>query len=145
MYLQPMPPMYNREWTVDADRRFAENFRRERERLGKSQQMIVLDLAGHGLSWHQTTVAKVEAGTRRVNLTEALALSNSLGMTLEDLLEDPNSPALRERRASNLHGRLAEIDNLGFQLRGRRMQLEDELRSLGDEEAKVDGERPEAP
>lgn len=38
------------------------------------------------IPWHQTVVAKVEAGERQVKLNEALALSHLYAMALEDLL-----------------------------------------------------------
>jgi hypothetical protein len=52
----------------------------------------------YGYSWHQTTVAKVEAGKRPVKLSEAIAVSYVLGVPLTQLAnpvggDQPTTPA----------------------------------------------------
>lgn len=50
---------------------------------------IMVVLYGH-TSWRQTTVGKVETGERQVQLAEAVALAEILGVSLTDLIGDPN-------------------------------------------------------
>lgn len=55
--------------------------------LGLSQADVSLVLLGHGIDWHQTTVAKVEKGERQVKLDEAYALADVYAIPLDDLVE----------------------------------------------------------
>jgi len=39
----------------------------------------------YGIKWHQTVVAKIEDGTRKIKLMEAYALADMYGIPLEEL------------------------------------------------------------
>lgn len=47
-------------------------------------------LARHGLNWYQSTVTKMESGSRPTRLTEALAVADALGLELAELLDRPS-------------------------------------------------------
>lgn len=67
--------------------------RKKREELGWSQQELAEALKDAGVSWHQTTVAKVERGERPLKMTEAVAVAYALGMVkLDEVLGDNSSP-----------------------------------------------------
>lgn len=84
-----------RDWVTSVGQTFAQRFReRRRYKSGaKSQQHIALTMVvvyGH-ISWHQTTVAKVESGEREVKLTEAVALAEIIGVPLSELIGEPGA------------------------------------------------------
>jgi transcriptional regulator with XRE-family HTH domain len=110
--------------SIAADRRFGQRLRELREERGMSQQMLVTLLGELGItSWHQTTVGKVEVGTRPVRLAEALAVAAVFDMTIDELLEDPDSERARSRRARQLLARRSELAVIESLLRDREGQL----------------------
>ncbi|WP_426118486.1 helix-turn-helix transcriptional regulator [Kocuria sp. LHG3120] len=77
------------------NRRFRENMRHIREEKGWSQGELsrrLLD-AGWGV-FHQTTITRIENGTRQVRLDEAMAIANALGVTLETMTLDAKAGAV---------------------------------------------------
>lgn len=71
-----------------ADAKFAHNVRVVRERQGQSKAALAAELQRNGLSnFHPTTVARLEAGERRVTVGEAVVISSVLGLDLETMLE----------------------------------------------------------
>lgn len=64
---------------ADAEREVGAQVRRAREQARLSQRELADAATAAGLSWHQTTVAKVEAGDRPLRLTEAAVLARVLG------------------------------------------------------------------
>lgn len=102
------------------DGRFGERLRAERQARDMSQSHVLLVLeASHGIKWHQSTMTKVEAGTRPVRLFEALALASVLHVDLADLLDDPQSQHSADRRDLHRKGRLDELAYLSVQVRHR--------------------------
>jgi transcriptional regulator with XRE-family HTH domain len=96
-----------------------------REERGISQQTLVTLLADLGItSWHQTTVGKVEVGTRPVRLAEAIAVAAVFDMTVDELLEDPDSEHSRSRRARQLLARGSELAVIESLLQDRERQLD---------------------
>ena len=78
---------YGREFVEEVGPNFARHLRTRRVAMGMSQRHVVLFLeVEHGIVWHQTVVAKIEAGQRQVKLTEAFALADVLGLPLEQLI-----------------------------------------------------------
>ena len=57
---------------------FAEQMRIQRARKGWSQKQLAARLSKLGFAVHQTTIGRWEAGTRRISLDEALAISVAL-------------------------------------------------------------------
>jgi hypothetical protein len=67
----------------ETEREFAQAITRERVRRGWSQDLLVEELAKRrGLKIHQTGITRIEAGTRRVRLDEAIALARVLNIEL---------------------------------------------------------------
>lgn len=64
---------------------FVENMTRARKALGMSQTALAKKLAARGLPFHQPTIQRIEAGERRVQLNEAVAIAHEL------LMDDLNS------------------------------------------------------
>lgn len=117
---EPLDPDERRRATVEgAERAFGKNLRLERERQGLSQAHVAAALLPFGITWHQTTVAKVEGGTRPVGLREALSVSFVLGMPLMSLLGSGSiiAPADRQRVA------LSELARMERHIHSRRREL----------------------
>lgn len=72
----------------DPDEVFRVQVRQRRTALGWSQQRLTDELVKLGYPWHQTTVAKVEAGQRRLSLGEATALARVLGGSLAEMASE---------------------------------------------------------
>jgi transcriptional regulator with XRE-family HTH domain len=77
-YLNEIPPTRDRyeEW----ERRFGDKVRQWRRARNWSQDDLVERLRDHGFEMHQTTVAKIERGTRPLRVAEAMALASILGV-----------------------------------------------------------------
>lgn len=63
---------------------------------GMSQSELARKLDERGVSMAQQTVAKIEAGTRPLKLTEAAEIAEELGVTVADLLNPTDLIASRE-------------------------------------------------
>lgn len=68
------------------EQRIADNLKAIRADNKLSQEKLAAAMTERGYSWHQATVYKVEQGERQVQLGEADALANILGVPLSDLL-----------------------------------------------------------
>jgi transcriptional regulator with XRE-family HTH domain len=68
-----------------ADQRFAQNLRAAREHAGLSQAALAAEMAEMGYPFHQQTIARIEGGSQRVRLAEALALARSVRTSLDAL------------------------------------------------------------
>jgi transcriptional regulator with XRE-family HTH domain len=75
-------------WPIDLEARVAKNVRRLREGRGISQHQLGADLAIHGVGMHQTTVAKLEAGSKPLRLNEVLAIAAYFEVPIESLWEE---------------------------------------------------------
>ncbi len=65
---------------------FGHHARERREYLNLSQQAVAAYMKDFfKIPWHQTVVAKIESGERRVKLNEAMALAYTYGMPLDNL------------------------------------------------------------
>lgn len=73
-----------------ANERIAANVRAYREQAGLSQAELAarVTAAGKqdGISWHQSTTARVEGGQQPLRLDEAQVLASVLGVTVERLM-----------------------------------------------------------
>jgi transcriptional regulator with XRE-family HTH domain len=67
------------------DQRFAQNLRAAREHAGLSQAALAAEMVASGYPFHQQTIARIEGGTQRVRLAEALALARSVRTSLDAL------------------------------------------------------------
>lgn len=92
---------------------FGKNMRITREGLGWSQgklsrQMVDLGWAG----FHQTTVARLESGSRPVKLYEAYAIAEILGTTIGYLAgkeDEPDRPKASPATLNALDQAIAEL------------------------------------
>ena len=68
---------------------FGENVRKNRERKEMSQVDVAREMTAHGWPWHQSTVYKIEHGTRRTEAFEVLDLAEILGVPMAHLFWPP--------------------------------------------------------
>ncbi len=68
---------------------FAENLRAAREHAGMSQSTLAGIMSDLGYPFHQQTIARIEAGERKVEVEEAFALARSVRADVEILLRPP--------------------------------------------------------
>jgi transcriptional regulator with XRE-family HTH domain len=110
---------------AETDQRFAERVRQVREAKGLSQAHAAMKMAAlHGYQWHQTVWSKIEAGERRVRLSEAVAMASALNVDLADLLEDRSSP---DSRRAEISAALTEASRIEAMVSARVEQLRVEL------------------
>ncbi|MFI6078892.1 helix-turn-helix domain-containing protein [Actinoplanes sp. NPDC051343] len=120
----------------------AQRLRPLRTQRGWSQAELAQHMSEqYGLRWHQTTIAKIEAGQRPIGLNEAAALANEFDITGTELLMPF---ATRQEEADELRVREE-------QLRERSLAVEEELTRLIERQAaargqveKLAGDRDEA-
>lgn len=94
------------------NRRFRENMRYIREEKGWSQGELSRRLLESGWSvFHQTTITRIESGSRQVRLDEAIAIANALHVTLETMTLDARAAAVlaEVRKSSELRRELSEL------------------------------------
>jgi len=72
-----------------ADERLGANLRIMRERLKISQSALAEVMTARGFPWHQSTVARTEAGKQAVRIGEVEALAAIFGISVERLLGTP--------------------------------------------------------
>jgi transcriptional regulator with XRE-family HTH domain len=127
-----------RQEVAELDRAVGALLREVRERRGLSQADIVRAVEERGVAWHQTTVAKIEAGTRPLKASEALALAFSLQMAVGDVL-NPRGAKLT-RNAEYIAGAVMELKGMETYLQRRlkalyndpNLDLEDPEMLLGE-------------
>ncbi|QEX12129.1 helix-turn-helix transcriptional regulator [Rhodococcus erythropolis] len=82
-----------REWYyADANIRFGQWLSERRKMLGISQQEIADRLTAAGIKFHDSSVARIEKGKRRVTVDEAEVISRILGVDINYMtsLERPH-------------------------------------------------------
>ena len=94
----------------DFDAAFGARMRRARQRAGVSQGDLVANLLlMHEVHWHQTTVARTEAGERPVRLSEAVAVADLLNVPLGELAYEPADDTTRIERVALAYAELARV------------------------------------
>ncbi|MFC5999352.1 helix-turn-helix domain-containing protein [Quadrisphaera sp. GCM10027208] len=83
-------------WEPDLEAVIGGNIRRLREARGLSQRQLCAELVLHGLSWHQTTLSKVEAGDKPLRVNEAAALASYFDVPVESLWDEPELQAAQD-------------------------------------------------
>ena len=78
----------------DPDVTFVTNMKAYREAQGIGRGRFAQLMSERGHSWHESTVPKVEAGTRSVKIGEALAVAQILKTTVTELLEPTDDSKL---------------------------------------------------
>lgn len=66
----------------DIEQEFSQSVRRARRTREMSQADLAHEMQSAGYPWHQTVVAKIEAGQRSLKLGEAYALARVLELEL---------------------------------------------------------------
>ena len=91
-----MSDYFERDVVAKMGENFAHNLRKRRILMRQSQAWAA-DRMQHfyGFKWHQTMVAKVEAGDRAVRLPEAFALCRVYGIELDDMIRGRNITKIR--------------------------------------------------
>jgi len=106
--------------------------RTTRERMGLPQNVLAMTMNSmYGFPWHQTTVGKVESGERPIRLAEAVAVAQSLGVPLDDLVaeaERAHRAALQSRASTSLY----ELDRIGEHISNRMQQILEGLDADGE-------------
>ena len=96
------------------DRSFGRRLRNLRTKRGWSQDYLAQRVTEGGTAIHQTQVAKLEAGTRAVRLSEAVALAGSLGSSLGVLVPHTSIGGHEDQydSADNKRERLRELEEI---------------------------------
>jgi transcriptional regulator with XRE-family HTH domain len=113
----------NQQSSTEFNRWVGRNVQRFRKGAYLSQVELAQEMAERGFSFGQTTVVKVEQGTRPLKLEEAQAIAELLGVPLPVLIShvwNPELPKLSEA-AEQLHSALE-----GIQIRLRRKERLDQ-------------------
>lgn len=69
------------------DATFAARVKLQRDALKMSQSELAEAVEKYGLSFQSTTIHKIEKGTRRVTIAEAVGLAHALRVSLHELLD----------------------------------------------------------
>lgn len=101
------------------DRLFGQRLRRLRERQGWTQAQLAERMGDLGLSLHASAIAKIEAGSRPLRLSEAKIIALVLGETVDGMLgsDELDWPTLLAdfRRALDLHVEASRIGASGVE------------------------------
>lgn len=127
---------------------FGDNVRRLRKARGWTQGQLADRLREGGIDLHQTTIAKIEGGTRPTVVHEIWTLAAVFNVGLDVLFppiaqEDPRDDERgRElmRRRDELHMRLAEANNEAERIANRVAALEMDLHMCLQELADLGGD-----
>ena len=87
---KPDPAMQRRVFGEDPERILGTRVRALREGADMTQGQLAERMTMAGFSMHQTAIGKIEANQRPVTVNEAVVLATLLGVTLPDLLADPD-------------------------------------------------------
>ena len=79
-----------------SDAAFAASIRVSREAKGLTQEDLAKHMTMRGFDFHQQTIYKIEKGTRKVTVGEAVSLAEAVGVPVEALADQfPQSPESR--------------------------------------------------
>lgn len=106
---------------------FGRKVRELRIAAGLTQQQLAERLSRAGRSYHQTTVAKLEKGTRPTTLDELAPLASALGVSQADFFGEPSPEELAARHAREAEQRLLQLRSTIELLQTRFTQLRGEF------------------
>jgi hypothetical protein len=108
----------------EASRRLGALVRERREDLGLSQGALITAMEPYGFGWYQSTLTRLESGTRMVTFDEAVALAAVLDF---DLNEAGGIGPMKARRRE-LQERLKEAEAQAVQLRREVAEADEAIR-----------------
>lgn len=114
---------------------FGDNVRKRREQKQMSQGDVAREMTQRGWAWHQSTVYKVEHGTRRTEAFEVADLAAILGVPMDHLFWPPaevNEVGLVDRAIGILHREWGEAVLAVQRLLAARDLAEHTLAQSGD-------------
>jgi len=114
---------------------FGENVRKNRERKKMSQGDVAREMTARGWPWHQSTVYKIEHGTRRTEAFEVFDLAEILGVPVAHLFWPPaevNEAAMVDRSIGMLRRAWHETAEAAHRLAAARASAERTLARSGD-------------
>lgn len=106
-----------RERLENWERRLGLSIRQERQRVGLSQAEVAERMSARGFSVIQTTIAKIEAGTRPLRISEFVGIAHALGTTWHSLLAVSDSVLEEDDPLAHLEARLNRVIALEDQIR----------------------------
>ena len=114
---------------------FGENIRTRREQKQMSQGDMAREMTARGWQWHQSTVYKVEHGTRRTEAFEVVDLAEILGVPMSNLFWPPaevNESGMVYRALAILHREWEETAQAVRRLLAARDLAENTLAQSGN-------------
>lgn len=111
----------------EASIEFGRRVKELRKAAGLTQAELAERLGRWGKSYHQTTVAKLEAGTRPTNLDELMPLAVALGVSQREFFDDPSPADRAEHKVREAEQDLLEIHSELMSAFARVKQLQNEL------------------
>lgn len=88
---------------------FGRRVRQFRKAAGLTQQQLAERLSEWGRSYHQTTVAKLEAGNRPTTLEELIPLAAALGVSQRQFFEEPSPADQAEHKVREVEQELSRL------------------------------------
>ena len=118
---------------------FGENVRKNRERKEMTQGDMAREMTARGWAWHQSTVYKVEHGTRRTEAFEVVDLAKILDVPMDHLFWPPaevNESAMVDRSIAILRRAWRETAEATHRLLAARASAERTLAQSGGSQYK---------
>lgn len=118
---------------------FGQRVKQLRKDAGLTQKDLADRLARWGRSYHQTTVAKLEAGTRPTTLEELIPLAVALGVSQREFFQDPSPTERAEHKVREAEQELLSLRSEMVATHARYLRLRDELsKAVGIYSRRVD-------
>lgn len=108
--------------------KFGRRVKQLRQNAGLTQKELADRLTQWGRSFHQTTVAKLEAGTRPTTMEELIPLSVALGVSQKAFFDEPSPADRAEHKVREAEQRLLKLRAEANAMQARYLELQDELR-----------------
>lgn len=116
----------------EASIEFGRRVKELRKAAGLTQAELADRLGRWGKSYHQTTVAKLEAGTRPTTLDELMPLAVALGVSQREFFDDPSPAARAEQKVREAEHELVRMQEDMVQTFTRLKQIQESIRTAVD-------------
>lgn len=111
---------------------FGRRVKQLRKAAGLTQTDLAERLSQWGRSYHQTTVAKLEAGTRPTTLEELIPLSVALGVPQRQFFEDPSPTDHAERKVREAEQAVVKLRSELSSARTHYQQVQNDLQRANE-------------